>query len=36
MYKPEEMPVPYAFEANDWEAPEYVRIAEELDLRINR
>ena len=28
MYKPEEMPVPYAFEANDWEAPEYVRIAE--------
>ena len=28
MYKPEEMPVPNAFEANDWEAPEYVRIAE--------
>ena len=28
MYKPEEMPVPLAYTANDWEPPEYVKIAE--------
>ena len=28
MYRPEEMPIPHAFEVNDWDPPEYVKIAE--------
>ncbi len=28
MYKPDEMPVPAAYSANDWEPPEYIKIAE--------
>ena len=28
MYKPEDMPVPEAYLANDWDPPEYVKIAE--------
>lgn len=28
MYKPEDMPVPEAYSANDWDPPEYVKIAE--------
>ena len=28
MYQPEEMPIPHAFEVNDWDPPEYVKIAE--------
>ena len=28
MYKPEDMPVPEAYVANDWDPPEYVKIAE--------
>ena len=28
MYKPEDMPVPSAYHANDWNPPDYVRIAE--------
>lgn len=28
MYSPEEMPVPQAYEANDWDPPEYVKAAE--------
>ncbi len=28
MYKPEDMEVPAAYSANDWEPPEYVKIAE--------
>ncbi len=28
MYLPEDMPVPAAYEANDWDPPEYVKIAE--------
>jgi len=33
MYRPEEMPVPKAFEINDWEAPEYVKLAESARAR---
>ena len=28
MYKPEEMPIPIAYEVNDWDPPEYIKIAE--------
>ena len=28
MYKPEDMPVPDAYDAEDWDMPDYVRIAE--------
>lgn len=28
MYKPEDMPVPKAYSANDWDPPEYIKIAE--------
>ena len=28
MYKPEDMPVPHAYTANDWDPPDYVKIAE--------
>ena len=28
MYRPQDMPVPVAYEANDWDPPEYVRSAE--------
>ncbi|MGB1105579.1 MAG: sulfatase family protein [Candidatus Puniceispirillaceae bacterium] len=28
MYRPEDMPVPQAYAANDWDPPDYVRIAE--------
>ena len=28
MYRPEDMPVPAAYEAEDWDAPDYVKIAE--------
>lgn len=28
MYKPEDMPVPMAYRAQDWEPPDYVKIAE--------
>ncbi len=28
MYAPEDMPVPEAYEANDWDPPDYIRIAE--------
>ena len=28
MYKPEDMPVPEAYSVNDWDPPEYIKIAE--------
>jgi arylsulfatase A-like enzyme len=28
MYKPEDMPVPHAYAADDWDPPDYVKIAE--------
>ena len=33
MYKPDEMPVPAAYERNDWDPPEYVKSAERARAR---